>query len=149
LATIITSCDRTPNLLQAVNAAGGLSNPQVQGLLAYNPLAVAIQDGRPVSDSEISTKVGSHSENLADLLRAEKQLVPAQKASPNQWKRWWLICLAGQAVFGLLVLTMRGRWSPKAAKRDFEDHERRVEAELAKLRMEAARIEVPDVPIAV
>jgi MFS family permease len=149
LATIITSCDRTPNLLQAVNAAGGLSNPQVQGLLAYNPLAVAIQDGRPVSDSEISTKVGSHSENLADLLRAEKQLVPAQKASPNQWKRWWLICLAGQAVFGLLVLTMRGRWSPKAAKRDFEDHERRVEAELAKLRMEAPRTEVPDVPIAV
>jgi hypothetical protein len=30
-------------------------------------------------------------------------------------------------VFGLLVLTMRGRWSPKGAKRDFEDHERRVE----------------------
>jgi hypothetical protein len=149
LATIITSCDRTHNLLQAVNAAGGLSNPQVQGLLAYNPLAVAIQNGRPVSDSEISTKVGSHSKNLADLLRAEKQLVPAQKASPNQWKRWWFICLAGQVVFGLLVLTMRGRWSPKAAKQDFEDHERLVEVELAKLRGEAPRIEAPDIPLAV
>ncbi len=149
LATIITSCDRTHNLLQAVNTAGGLSNPQVQGLLAYNPLAVAIQNGRPVSDSEISAKVGSHSQNLADLLRAEKQLVPAQKASPNQWKRWWLICLAGQVVFGLLVLTMRGRWSPKAAKQDFEDHERLVEVELAKLRMEAPRVEGPDVPLAV
>jgi MFS family permease len=148
LATIITSCDRTHNVLQALNAAGGLSNPQVQGLLAYNPLAVAIQNGRQVSDSEISTKVGSHSQNLADLLRAEKQLVPAQKASPNQWKRWWLICLAGQVVFGLLVLTMRGRWSPRAAKRDFEDHERLVEVELAKLRMEAPRIEAPDVPTA-
>jgi hypothetical protein len=44
---------------------------------------------------------------------------------------------------------MRGRWSPKGAKRDFEDHERRVEAELAKLRTEAPRTEVPDVPIAV
>jgi MFS family permease len=149
LATIITSCDRTHNLLQAVNTAGGLSNPQVQGLLAYNPLAVAIQNGRPVSDSEISAKVGSHSQNLADLLRAEKQLVPAQKASPNQWKRWWLICLAGQVVFGLLVLTMRGRWSPKAARQDFEDHERLVEVELAKLRMEAPRVEDPDVPLAV
>ena len=149
MATIITSCDRTHNLLQAVNAAGGLSNPQVQGLLAYNPLAVAIENGRPVSDSEISLKVGSHSQNLAGLLRAEKQLVPAQKASPNQWKRWWLICLAGQVVFGLLVLTMRGRWSPKAAKQDFEDHERLVELELAKLRTEAARIEAPNVPVAV
>jgi len=149
LATIITSCDRTHNLLQAVNTAGGLSNPQVQGLLAYNPLAVAIQNGRPVSDSEISAKVGSHSQNLADLLRAEKQLVPAQKASPNQWKRWWLICLAGQVVFGLLVLTMRGRWSPKAARQDFADHERLVEVELAKLRMEAPRVEDPDIPLAV
>jgi len=149
LATIITSCDRTHNLLQAVNTAGGLSNPQVQGLLAYNPLAVAIQNGRPVSDSEISAKVGSHSQNLADLLRAEKQLVPAQKASPNQWKRWWLICLAGQVVFGLLVLTMRGRWSPKAARQDFADHERLVEVELAKLRMQAPRVEDPDIPLAV
>jgi hypothetical protein len=136
-------------VLQALNAAGGLSNPQVQGLLAYNPLAVAIQNGRQVTNSEISTKVGMHSQNLADLLRAEKQLVPAQKASPNQWKRWWLICLAGQVIFGLLVFTMRGRWSPKAAKRDFEDHERLVEAELAKLHTEALRIEDPDVPAAV
>jgi hypothetical protein len=42
---------------------------------------------------------------------------------------------------------MRGRWSPKAAKQDFEDHERVVEAELAKLRIEASRIEAPPVAV--
>jgi hypothetical protein len=133
LAKVITSCDRTHNLLQAVNAAGGLSNPQVQGLLAYNSLAVAIEKGQPVSDSEIAAKVGTHSQNLAGLLLAEKKLVPAQKASPNEWKRWWWVCLVGQVVFGMLIFTMRGRWSPRAAKRDFDDHERVVSAELAKL----------------
>jgi len=66
-------------------------------------------------------------------LRAEKKLVPAQNASPNEWKRWWEVCLGGQVIFGLLVFTMRGRWSPKAAKRDFDDHERVVAAELAKV----------------
>ena len=133
LAKVITACDRTQNLLQAVTAAGGLSNPQVQGLLAYNPLAIAIEHGQAVSNSEIANKVGTHSKNLAGLLVAEKKLVPAQKASPNEWKRWWWVCLAGQVVFGILVFTMRGRWSPKAAKRDFDDHERVVSAELAKL----------------
>jgi hypothetical protein len=86
-----------------------------------------------VSDSEIAAKVGTHSQNLAGLLLAEKKLVPAQKASPNEWKRWWWVCLAGQLVFGFLVFTMRGRWSPRAAKRDFDDHERVVAAELARL----------------
>jgi MFS family permease len=143
LAKVITSCDRTHNLLQAVTAAGGLSNPQVQGLLAYNSLAVAIEKGQPVSDSEIAAKVGTHSQNLASLLVAEKKLVPAQKASPNEWKRWWWVCLAGQVVFGILVFTMRGRWSPRAAKRDFDDHERDVSAELARLipQGEASRAE--------
>ena len=133
LAKVIASCDQTHNLSQAVTAAGGLSNPQVQGLLAYNALAVAIENGQPVSDSEIAAKVGTHSQNLASLLLAEKKLVPAQKASPKEWKRWWWVCLAGQLVFGILIFTMRGRWSPRAAKRDFDDHERVVSAELARL----------------
>ena len=57
---------------------------------------------------------GVHSQDLANLLIAEK-LVPAQKASPNQWRTWWLICLAGQAVFALLVFTMKGRWEPEGS----------------------------------
>jgi hypothetical protein len=133
LARVIVACDTSHNLLQAVNAAGGLANPQVQGLLAYNSLAIAIDKGQSVSDSEITAKVGTHSQNLANLLVAEKKLVPAQKASPNEWKRWWWICLGGQVIFGLLVFTMRGRWSPRAARRDLEDHERNVAAELARV----------------
>ena len=71
---------------------------------------------------------------------AEKKLVPAQKASPSEWKRWWWVCLGGQVVFVVLVFFMRGRWSPRAARRDFEEHERIVTEELAKLARESAAV---------
>ncbi len=133
LATVLATCNSTHNLGQALTAAGGLSNPQVQGLLAYSPLATAIQKGQPVSQAEIQSKVGVHSQNLASLLVAEQKLVPAQKASPNEWKRWWTVCLIGMLVFAILVFFMRGRWSPRAARRDLAEHDRMVTEELAKL----------------
>jgi len=142
LAKLITACDRSHSLSRALSAAGGLSNPQVEGLLAYNPLALSIEKGQPVSDVQIADKVGTHSRNLANLLLAEKKLVPAQKASPNEWKRWWWICLGGQVVFLALVCTMRGRWSPKAARRDFEAHEQLVAEQLARMRPEPTNEEL-------
>ena len=147
LAIVIVACDRFHNLQAAVNTAGGLSNPQVLGLLAYNPLAIAIENGQPVSDAEIAAKVGIHSQNLANLLLAEKKLVPAQKASPSEWKRWWWVCIGGQVIFGLLVFTMRGPWSPRAARRDFEEHERLVKEELEKLQRETEPIGTGDFPL--
>jgi MFS family permease len=140
LATVLATCNSTHNLGQALTAAGGLSNPQVQGLLAYSPLALAINNGQTVSQAEIQSKVGVHSQDLAGLLVAEQKLVPAQKTSPDEWKRWWTVCLIGMAVFALLVFTMRGRWSPRAARRDFEEHERLVTEELAKLVSEPAPV---------
>jgi hypothetical protein len=133
LATLLGACNTTHDLTKALTAAGGLTNPQVQGLLAYNPLALAIQKGQVVSQAEIASKVGVHSQNLATLLVAEQKLLPAQKTSPGEWKRWWTVCLIGQLVFAVLVFFMRGRWSPRAARRDLEQHDRTVSEELAKL----------------
>jgi sugar phosphate permease len=145
LAKVIEGCNKTHNILLAITAAGGLSNPQVAGLIAYSPLATSIQQGHSVSDAEIYAKVGVHSHNLASLLVAEKKLVPAQKASPGEWRRWWWVCVAGQAVFLLLVFTMRGRWSPRSARRDLEEHERKVTEELAAIRRDMAPAGAGDV----
>jgi len=38
---------------------------------------------------------------------------------------------------------MRGRWNPQAAKRDFDEHERLVTEELAKLHGETPSVGVP------
>ena len=81
-----------------------------------------------------------HSQNLASLLVAEQKLVPAQKTAPGEWKRWWGVCLAGQFVFAVLVFFMRGRWSPRAARRDLAEHDRIVTEELAKLTREPAGV---------
>ena len=140
LATLLTACNSTHDLTKALNAAGGLSNPQVTGLLAYNPLAKAIQSGQSVSQSEITAKVGVHSQNLASLLVAEQKLVPAQKTSPGEWQRWWGVCMAGMFVFAILVFFMRGRWSPRAARRDMAEHDRMVTEELANLTREPAGV---------
>ncbi|HEX3333811.1 MAG TPA: hypothetical protein VHS57_05690, partial [Acidimicrobiales bacterium] len=118
---------------------GGLTNPHVLGLNAFNPLALDIQNGKPVSLAQVAS-VAKYSPNLANLLLAEAKLVPAQHSSPGEWKRWWTVCLIGMAVFALLVFFMRGRWSPRAARRDLAEHDRMVSEELAKLVEEPAAV---------
>jgi MFS family permease len=135
LATVLEACNATHSLPDALTAAGGLKNPQVLGLIAYNPLATAIQEGKSVSQAQIHS-VAVNSQNLGSLLVAEQKLVPAQKTSPGEWKRWWEVCLAGQFVFAVLVFFMRGRWSPRAARRDDAEHDRIVTEELAELARE-------------
>jgi MFS family permease len=132
LATILESCNSTHNLLKAISAAGGLTNPHVLGLNAFNPLALDIQNGKQVTLPQIAG-VAKYSPNLANLLLAEAKLIPAQKTSPGEWKRWWTVCLIGMAVFAVLVFFMRGRWSPRAARRDLAERDRLVSEELAKL----------------
>ncbi len=134
-ATILESCNSTHNLLKAIAAAGGLTNPHVLGLNAFNPLALDIQNGTPVTSSQIAG-VAKYSPNLANLLLAEEKLIPAQKTSPGEWKRWWTVCLIGMAVFAVLVFFMRGRWSPRAARRDLAERDQLVSEELAKLALE-------------
>ncbi|HUZ26478.1 MAG TPA: MFS transporter [Streptosporangiaceae bacterium] len=59
-----------------------------------------------------------------------------QKASadaPGQWKTWYWVCFGGFIFFLLCIPLLHGRWSPRAAKRDEDEHEAMVDAELAKL----------------
>jgi hypothetical protein len=132
LATILQVCNQSHSLTTALTAAGGLTNPNVLGLNAFNPLALDIQNGKPVTLAQVAG-VNKYSPSLANLLFAEDKIIPAQKTSPGEWKRWWTVCLGGMVVFGLLVFTMKGRWSPRAARRDLEERDRIVTEELAKL----------------
>ena len=135
LVTILQTCNSTHNVLKAIEAAGGLNNPRVAGLNAFNPVATDIQKGKPVSEAQIAG-VATHSPALASLLVAAEKLIPAQKTSPGEWKRWWTVCLIGMAIFAVLVFFMRGRWSPRAARRDLAERDRIVSEELATLALE-------------
>jgi hypothetical protein len=139
LATILRVCNSTHSLAAALTAAGGVTNPDVLGLNAFNPLALDIQNGKPVTQTQIAG-VAKYSPNLAGLLVAEQKLIPAQETAPGEWQRWWGVCLAGMFVFAVLVFFMRGRWSPRAARRDLAEHDRIVTEELAKLANEPVAV---------
>jgi Major Facilitator Superfamily len=135
LAIIFRGLNGGKGLIGALGDVPVALKSQATGLLLFTPLAGDIQEGKPVSDAQIATVAGDSPE-LARYLVAAKQVVPAQKAAPAEWRRWWWVCVGGQVVFLVLIFFMRGRWSPAVAKRETEERERRVEAELERLHLE-------------
>ncbi len=81
--------------------------------------------------------------NLQKVARAEPELKflatygpEVEKAAaegPRQWQTWWWVCVGGEVVFIPLILLMAGRWDPRKARQDEEEHNRAVERELAAL----------------
>ena len=72
----------------------------------------------------------------SDLLYLKEHgtdVVNAAAAAPGQWKNWWWVCVGGQVVFIPLIFLMAGRWSPRRAREDAEEHELLVQRELAAL----------------
>jgi MFS family permease len=72
----------------------------------------------------------------ADLAYLQANGAQVQKAavdSPKQWQTWWWVCFAGQIVFLPFIFVMAGRWSPKRAKQDADEHEQLVAEEMRRL----------------
>ncbi|WP_331769099.1 MFS transporter (plasmid) [Embleya sp. NBC_00888] len=44
----------------------------------------------------------------------------ASKDAPDQWRIWWWVCVAGQAIFLPTAFLIRGPWSPRRARLDAE-----------------------------
>jgi MFS family permease len=80
-------------------------------------------------DPKIKTETAFFTKNAATLESVEA----AAAATPHQWQHWYWVCVGGEVVFLPFVLVMRGRWRPKKAKEDADEHERLVQAELAAL----------------
>ncbi|HEX9031281.1 MAG TPA: hypothetical protein VF834_05510, partial [Streptosporangiaceae bacterium] len=55
----------------------------------------------------------------------------AQANAPGQWKTWYWICFGGILFFLASIPLLRGRWKSSDARRDEEEHEAMVAAELA------------------
>jgi MFS family permease len=66
--------------------------------------------------------------------------------APREWQHWLWVCFACTAFFIPWVFVMRGRWSPRRARRDEREHNAFVAAELAKVRREMAPAGAGDIP---
>jgi hypothetical protein len=60
-------------------------------------------------------------------------LQTALKQSPKEWQRWFWVDVAGMIVFLPFIFLTDGPWSPKAARRQRDEQEAKVAAELAAL----------------
>lgn len=64
-----------------------------------------------------------------------QQLQADKNYAPNEWERWWIVCIAGQVVFLIILFFLKGRWSPAKAKKDLQEHMGIVEQELRALNL--------------
>jgi MFS family permease len=109
---------------QAVQLLTSLAAPDVQQdlgqIVSYGNLLESAQTAIPADD-------------LAYLSEHGEEVAAAQEDNPQQWQRWWWVCVAGQVLFLPFVFVLSGRWSPRRARQDELEHERRVQEELAAL----------------
>jgi hypothetical protein len=127
----------TLNAIDPATQAALAANPTnlVAGAKAVGEIATAFHIG-PVAATARLVQVGKVPR--ADLLFLKEHgtdVVNAAAAAPGQWKNWWWVCVGGEVVFIPLILLMAGRWSPRRAKEDAEEHERLVQQELASLQL--------------
>jgi hypothetical protein len=126
-------------------ATGLAIDPATQAALATNPLNGAA-DAKAVGEIAAAFHISPTAATArftalatvprADLLYLQEHVTDVQTAAgqaPGQWKDWWWVCVGGEVLFIPLILLMTGRWSPRRAREDAEEHERRVQEELTAL----------------
>ncbi|MGE5291174.1 MAG: hypothetical protein ACM3ML_29045, partial [Micromonosporaceae bacterium] len=142
LATYPNSSAIPPKLLgQAIAAAGGgdkglqvlstiaANNTAINGVVAAAPQleSLAPYKAQLTALSKVPPPVFDYLQTHAD------PVLRAKAGTAGQWKNWYWVCFGGLIFFLLCIPLLRGRWRPSAARRDEEEHEAMVRAELAKL----------------
>jgi MFS family permease len=142
LATYTNPASIPPSLIaQAITAAGGgAKGTQILTTISSNKAAIngVIQAGpqlQTLAPYAAQLTAGSKvPPSVTAYLNAHGAAVTKAAAdAPGQWKTWYWICFGGIIFFVLSVPLLRGRWRPSDARRDEQEHEAKVQAELAKL----------------
>jgi MFS family permease len=124
-------------------------SPATHVALAANPSSTAAQAAAvaeiakafgvspTAAAAKLTALAGVPKADLAYFAAHAQQVVTASAAAPGQWKNWWWVCVGGELVFLPLIFLMAGRWDPRKARRDAQEHEEKVQTELAALQVKA------------
>jgi MFS family permease len=133
--------------------------PQAQAYIAEQPALVhTVQTHQKLFEDAAASAAANHGlPSPAILAEARQQLGPnylqtltaaqkfqnqltflsnfqaTQHRSAKEWQHWYWVCFGGAVVFVPMIFLMKGRWSPRLAKRDSEEHDREIQAALARL----------------
>jgi hypothetical protein len=120
-------------------------DPQTQAALQASPSDTAAQTKAvteiattfKISPTDATTRLVALSKvpqtDLVFLAEHGKDVQNAAANAPGQWKAWWWVCVGGMVLFIPFIFVMTGRWRPRKAREDAEEHERKVQEELAAL----------------
>jgi MFS family permease len=126
-------------------ATGAVIDAKTQAALAANPadtaaattavgeIAKAFNISPAAATARLTALAKVPAADQQYLAGHGKDVITAAAAAPGQWKDWWWVCVGGQVVFIPFVLLMAGRWRPRKAREDAEEHERKVQEEMAAL----------------
>jgi MFS family permease len=135
---VLTTIAANQAALQAIKAVGPELlqlqpyAPQLSAL-ARVPASVIADVSPPAVQHELAALVAAPPAVTAYMTAHGAQVANAAAKSPGQWRTWFWICFGGIIFFMGSIPLLRGRWRPSDAKRDEEEHEAMMEAELAKL----------------
>jgi MFS family permease len=147
LATYKSASAIPPKLLnQAIKAAGGgaagvamLTTINVNGSVINGVIAVAPKLATLAPYSAQLTALSHIPPSVSAFMSAHAASVQKAAAdTASQWKTWYWVCFGGIIFFLLSIPLLRGRWRTRDARRDEQEHEAMVAAELAKLSPEPA-----------
>jgi MFS family permease len=117
----------------AANAPGAGAAAKAAALIALGPVdavkAVALTPQINALVNPYACELNFVAGHQAELTTLQKNLAQ----SPKEWQRWFWIDVAGMVVFIPFIFLTKGRWSPKQARKDVAENEKRVAAELAAL----------------
>jgi MFS family permease len=152
LATYTNPAKIPPALVaKAVTAAGGgtkglavLSTIDANSAAISGVIAAAPQLAKVTPYGADLTTIAPYSAQLTALSKVPPSAFAYLKAhgaavtkaaagAPGQWRDWWWVCFGGMIFFLLSIPLLRGRWRPRDARRDEQEHEAMVQTELAKL----------------
>ena len=136
----------------ATHVTAAAAQAQVQALVALPPqnLTFMVTTGAPVisainqlvalsampaSATDYLTTYGTPLQDpkVQSTLELLQKVQTAQQRSQNEWQHYFWIAVAGEIVFIPLMFLMAGFWDPRKARREEEEHEAMIAAELAKL----------------
>jgi hypothetical protein len=128
-------------LASAIAAAGGgatgvhvlttiqANKPAILGVIAVAP---QLQTLRPYTAQ--LTALSKVPPSAISYLKAHgNDVAKASAEAPGQWQTWYWICFGGVIFFLFCIPLMHGRWRPRDARRDEQEHEAMVQDELARL----------------
>jgi MFS family permease len=127
LATLAAIDQKTQAALQANPADTAAATT------AIGEVAKAFSVTPTVATSRLTALATVPKADLLFLSEHGKDVASAASAAPGQWKDWWWVCVGGEVVFLPFILLMTGRWRPRKAREDAEEHDRLIQQELATL----------------